>query len=387
VIVAATKLAPAPVGHAALLLTTSGSTGVPKLVPIAQPAIDRFASWAGPHFAIDAGTAVLNCAPLNFDLCLLDIWTSLARGATVVLVDQVETTHAGRLLDLLLAQEVAVVQAVPLCLRLLVEAARERGRRIGCVEQLIVTGEALRPAALEALGETFSAAVMHNVYGCTETNDSFCDEIDLADVRRRGASPIGRPLPGVRARLVGDGGAIVAGAGVGELWVSTPFQTSGYLDASLNAGRFVAGVDAGDPLRTYFRTGDLVRRHADGELTVEGRADLQVKVRGVRVDRAAIEGVLAEHPAVAEAAVLTSDDEAAGTLLHAVVGRRPGAALDGLALRAHCAAHLPLAAIPARMTLVDRPLPRTSTGKLDRAALGRELAEDLPTVSTPATTR
>ncbi|MEU1114303.1 AMP-binding protein [Streptomyces sp. NPDC005866] len=71
----------------ALLLTTSGSTGLPKIVPLSGAALDRFAAWAGDAFGIGPGTTVLNYAPLNFDVCLLDVWTTLARGGRVVLVD------------------------------------------------------------------------------------------------------------------------------------------------------------------------------------------------------------------------------------------------------------------------------------------------------------
>jgi len=378
---------------AALMLTTSGSTGLSKIVPITREAIDRFASWAGPHFGIGARTPVLNCAPLNFDLCLLDVWTSLAWGASVVLVDQNEATHASGLLELLQTHNVAVVQAVPLFYRLVIEAARERPCRVRSVEHLIVTGETMRPAGLEALSEIFDRAVLHNVYGCTETNDSFTGEIDLAEVRRRGIVPIGRPLPGVHARLVAPDGTTVTGEGIGELWVSTPFQTPGYLDPALNAGRFVADVDEDAPERAFFRSGDLIRRHPDGALTVEGRDDFQVKVRGVRVNPHEVEAVLQEHPDVVEAAVLAVGDGASGTQLHAVVHRRADALLSGLVLRGHCAAWLPLAAIPSRMSVVDLSLPRTSTGKLDRARC-HELAEIRPsrpsrplTVLTPATAR
>ncbi|MCI4061681.1 AMP-binding protein [Micromonospora sp. R77] len=77
---------PAPVlpPDTSRLLTTSGSTGTPKLVPLGGPGIDAFTTWAGNAFALGAAARVFNFAPLNFDLALLDVWTTLRHGGCVV---------------------------------------------------------------------------------------------------------------------------------------------------------------------------------------------------------------------------------------------------------------------------------------------------------------
>jgi acyl-coenzyme A synthetase/AMP-(fatty) acid ligase len=100
-----------------------------------------------------------------------------------------------------------------------------------------------------------------------------------------------------------------------------------------------------------------------------GRNDHQVKVRGVRTNVQEVENVVLAHPEVLEAAVVPVPDEEAGTVLHAVVRRAPGSLLNGLHLRAHCAAALPRTAIPGAFEIGDEALPRTSTGKVDRTAL------------------
>ena len=104
------------------MLTTSGSTGLPKIVPLTVGAVDHFTDWAAAQFEIGPGTNVANYAPLNFDLCLLDIWTTLKHGGCVVMVDQDRATHGGYLADLLADNEVNVVQAVPMLYRLLIDA-------------------------------------------------------------------------------------------------------------------------------------------------------------------------------------------------------------------------------------------------------------------------
>ncbi|MEU7424981.1 AMP-binding protein [Streptomyces sp. NPDC040750] len=343
---------------APLLLTTSGSTGTPKIVPIRGEAFERFADWAGRRFHLTDQDTLLAYAPLNFDLSLLDVWTALWLGARTVLVEQQFSADARHLQDLLTRHEVTFVQGVPMLHRLLTQdGAVHPG-----VRTVIFTGDALPQALLRQLGTAFPGAGFHNVFGCTETNDSFLHDADPRAAGER--TPIGRPLPGVRALLLDGDGDILQGPGTGELLVTTPFQTSGYLQRSRNEGVFVPAPDGGDEV--FYRTGDLVTRDADGVHWLQGRTDFQVKVRGVRTNVQEVENVLTAHPDVAEAAVVAIPDPEAGYRLHAQVTRRPGTSLTSLGLRSHSAQRLPRHAIPSSVHVGDVPLPRTSTGKPDR---------------------
>lgn len=348
------------------LLTTSGSTGVPKIVPLTVGAVDRFTDWAVGQFGIGPRTAVLNYAPLNFDLCLLDIWATLKAGGTAVLVAAERSTNGRHLGDLVRANGIGVIQSVPMLFRLLRDSWD--GEPFAHVEHVILTGDKVSARLLAELPLMFPAARIWNLYGCTETNDSLLHEIDPA---AGGDVPVGRPLSGVDALVVDGDGTILSGPASGELVVRTPFQTTGYLDRTgATADRFVQ-LD-GRPGR-YFRSGDLVRRDADGVFTLLGRDDFQVKVRGSRVNLEEIELIVSEHEDVVEAAVIGIPDDVAGTRIHAVVrGRAPGAP-NGLALRDHCRRRLPRVAIPAAIQITDEPLPRTSTGKIDRQTIRRTL--------------
>ncbi|MGW7416290.1 AMP-binding protein [Streptomyces sp. NPDC054863] len=352
----------------ALLLTTSGSTGAPKIVPLGADAVGSFVRWAATTFAMDTGTRVLNYAPLNFDLCLFDVWATLASGGRVVLVDPDQALNGPRLLDLIDRHRVQVVQGVPMLFQLLADAARESGGVLPHVRDALFTGDVMPGPLLARLPELLPGARLHHVYGCTETNDSFVHTVADARAAAGGPLPLGRPLPGVSALLVGADGSVLEGPGTGELLVSTPFQMRGYLGAGAGAPVFVPHP-AGQDARRYFRSGDLVRRLPDGSLILEGRSDHQVKVRGVRVNTQEVEHVLLAHDEVAEAAVLSAADPLAGRLLHAVVRRSPGSALNSLRLRGHLARRLPRAAIPSGLRIVDDPLPRTPTGKIDRQHL------------------
>ncbi|MGP4020937.1 AMP-binding protein [Saccharopolyspora sp. 5N708] len=357
---------PQPPQGVTFMLTTSGSTGLPKIVPLTAVGIDRFIGWAAQRFAIGRGTRVLNYAPISFDLCLLDIWTTLAHGGAVVLVDPTDALHAGRLAALVRRWRVQVVQAVPMLFGLLTGS----GEVFDSVEHAISTGDSMPPGGVAALSAAFPQARLYNLYGCTETNDSLLHEIDPA--RDDGtAVPLGTPLPGVEISVLDADGNEVRGAGSGELLLRSPFQSPGYLGAARGAGRF--GPHPANPSGPqWYRSGDLVSRQADGNLVLLGRTDFRVKVRGVGVDLGEVENALLTHPEVREAVVLAVPNAIGGKRLRALAYRTPGSSLNTLGLRRHCAAVLPRGAMPEEVLIVDESFPRNANGKVDRTAVARE---------------
>ncbi|QKV91479.1 AMP-binding protein [Streptomyces sp. NA02950] len=366
------KAAPPLPSGTGLLLTTSGSTGIPKIVPLGREALGRFTDWAMGTFGLGPGTTVLNYAPLNFDLCLLDIWATLRGGGRVVPVAPDLATNPHQLERLLRRTRPQVVQAVPMFFRLLVQAA-SGGDPVPGVRHVLLTGEHTPRGLRAQLAPLFPEAVFHNVYGCTETNDSLVHSFPAAEAAERETLPLGRPLPGVTVQLR-DGERTVEGPGTGELMVTTPFQSTGYLGAAGTEDRFVpVATDTGE--RVWYRTGDLVRRGTDGELTLVGRNDFQVKVAGVRVNLEQIETVILSHPKVLDAVVVPLPDPLAGTRLCAVVRTAPDSDLTSLRLLGHCSAGLARAALPT-FRLTREPLPTGPTGKADRARIKEELLKD-----------
>src|SRR2546429_2896731 len=128
---------------ASIMLTTSGSTGTPKVVPLGTPAIDRFTEWAHGRFDLGAGRRVLNYAPLNFDLCLLEIWATLRNGGQVIMVEPDRAASGRAMADLLARTAPQVLQAVPMLYEVLL-ADGGPGPITG-VEHVILTRDALRP--------------------------------------------------------------------------------------------------------------------------------------------------------------------------------------------------------------------------------------------------
>jgi acyl-coenzyme A synthetase/AMP-(fatty) acid ligase len=273
----------------------------------------------------------------------------------------------------MIEHSVNVVQAVPMLYRLLIDEARASGQIFDSVRYALTTGDTMPASTLSELPGLFPNARLFNVYGCTETNDSLLYEFDLASGDVPSDIPIGQPLPGVTALIDADGGGYIDGPGVGELIVKTPFQTSGYLNRALNEDKFLEIPDGGDEPRRFFRTGDIVRRHDDASITLEGRNDFYVKVRGVRISTQVVEQAIQEHPDVIEVAVVAVADELAGSRLHALVRREPDSKLNSLSLRQHCTSRLARTEMPSTIEIVTEPLPKTSTGKIDRKRCGPRL--------------
>lgn len=240
-----------------LMLTTSGSTGIPKVVRLSSNGIKAFMEWASSYFKIRAQTRVLNYSPLNFDLSLLEVWTTLWAGATLIISNPDRAVDAVYLAELVERQRPEIIQAVPMFYGLLQRGHEIRGNI--AIEhppkEVLMTGDVMPLILRKQLAKTFSNARFHNVYGCTETNDSFIFSCSASDVATLESLPIGQPVELAQYKIIGDDGLEVSGAGEGMLHVSTPFISQGYTKASLNTDSFYQPNDGAANASTSLATG------------------------------------------------------------------------------------------------------------------------------------
>lgn len=357
-----------------LMLTTSGSTGIPKVVALSEAGIDAFIDWSSRYFGIGDDTRVLNYSPLNFDLTLLEVWTPLAVGGCTIVCNPNRIADAQYLSGLIDKTRPHLVQAVPMFFGLLSLglAARGSGAKPFAPAAIILTGDTVPLHTRKELATVYPNARFHNLYGCTETNDSFIYTCSAGAVASFDTLPIGVPIDRTAYRVVGADGRDLEGAGEGLLHVSTPFLSHGYTRPSLNEGVFYGRDDKDGGLR-YYVTGDRVRREEDGNLYLRGRDDFVVKVRGVRTNLQDIERVILNYPNVRSAIVLGKAHEIYGSVLVAVIEPEDGKQLDSFMLRTYCSENLPRTSIPTKFHILDHPLPITATGKPDRKKVAATL--------------
>lgn len=351
---------------AAYVVYTSGSTGRPKGVVVEHRSLANLLHSHrervfGPAVAA-AGRPlrVAHTAGVSFDASW-DPFLWMVDGHELHIVQDPVRGDAERLVTLLREREVDAVETTPSYARQLVALGLFDG---GTGPRVLALGGEAVDARLWAELRDVPGLTAHNLYGPTEcTVDSVTARSDEE------AEPvIGGPIANTGARVL-DGRLRPAPAGVvGELYLSGAGVARGYLGRpGLTAERFLADPFAADGSRMY-RTGDLVTRRPDGALRYVGRVDGQVKVRGHRIELGEVEAVVAEHPDVAQTAVVLTRTRDGDARLSAFVTARPGGRPDTRGIRDHAARRLPAAMLPG-VVMVLPELPLTPNGKLDRAAL------------------
>ncbi|MGW2254945.1 amino acid adenylation domain-containing protein, partial [Kitasatospora sp. NPDC001660] len=376
---------PVDPGHPAYVIHTSGSTGNPKGVVVPHRNVVRLFGTTEELFGFSAEDVWTLFHSYAFDFSVWELWGALLHGGRLVVVDHETSRSPGRFLELLARERVTVLNQTPSAFYQLMQAdaqAPETGRRLA-LRTVVFGGEPLEHARLASWYERHAqdAPRLVNMYGITETTV----HVTYAALDRSGtaAGQIGTAIPDLRTYVLDDGLRPVAPGVPGELYVAGPGLARGYLNRpGLTAGRFVADPFGPAGARMY-RSGDVVRRAADGSLRYVGRADQQVKVRGFRIELGEIEAALAEHPAVAQVAVLARQDRADDTRLVAYLVPAAGTAPRPAVLREHLAERLPQYMVPSAFVVLDA-LPLTTNGKLDHRALP---APDLVTAGTGRTPR
>ncbi|HTP28962.1 MAG TPA: amino acid adenylation domain-containing protein, partial [Anaeromyxobacteraceae bacterium] len=330
----------------AYILYTSGSTGVPKGVMLSHRNALAFVHWAADRIALSQADRVASVAPFHFDLSVFDLWGSLSRGSTIVIVDEPTVTSGRRMLDRIHSGRISVWYSVPSALALMLSGGLiERGA--SSLRTILFAGEVFPVKHLSRVMAAVPHARFFNLFGPTETNVCAAYEL-LAPVQPdESAIPIGRATCGDVLSILDPERRPVGDGETGELFVDGPTLMLGYW----HGGRRTVAP------RPY-PTGDLVSRRSDGELMYHGRRDHLVKIHGFRVELGEVQSALLSHPAIQEAIVFAGDQTLTAVVVPSDVS------LCVLDIKRWCAERLPRYMIPSEVRLVS-DLPRTSSGKVD----------------------
>jgi len=353
---------PGSTGDAAYIIYTSGSTGRPKGTLIGHDAYVNSVLGTGETIGLTRDDRSLMFASPSFDVSLSDIGLPLAFGAALCPVPYEVLSSPNRFRAFLAALDVTVADITPTYLRLFDGAA------LPSLRVLVTGGEAPFPADVEIYADRH---LYFNAYGPTE--NTITSTIGRLHARDQGSLSCGRPLPNTSIHICDPDGNAVAPGVIGELWLGGTGLARSYVGRpDLTATAFVETARG----RRY-RSGDLGRWRATGEIEILGRTDDQVKLNGIRVELGEIEHAVGSHPDIAQA-VTVLDGDAGAHSLRAFVRTLPGREAPTEEIwREYLAGRLPAYMIPSAVIAVPA-IPLSNSGKVDKAALKTLLAGRSP---------
>lgn len=357
----------------AYVISTSGSTGEPKGIVHTHASGQSYAALTVATYNLDQHDRIASLSPLHFDMATFGLLAGVLAQATVVLVPPAYTRLPASLSSLIDSERITIWYSVPFALIQVLERGVLEQRDCSTLRWVVFAGEVFPKQHLDRLRRQWSHAAFSNAYGPAETN--VCTVFNIPSRIQQGDSyidaqescPIGQPWGNVKALILSEVGDVAEPGTTGELLICGPTTMRSYFagtETSPDAFYF-HGSDR------FYRTGDLVQQTLTGDLIYVGRKDRQVKVRGHRLELEAIESEISAHPATEECAVInllvTEINELCAVVTVSVIG-----SLSPKQIRDWLSNRIPTYAIPTKIVITDR-LNRTSTGKIDRQSLTREM--------------
>ena len=302
-----------------ILLYTSGSTGVPKGCQLTHGNLVCFCHWYRRYYDMKPEHNVAAYASYGFDACMMDMYPALTCGATVhIIAEEIR-------LDLITLNDYFEQNGI---------THSFMTTQVGYQFATNIENHSLK--YLSTGGEKLASLTpptgfdFYNVYGpteCTIFTTTYLVDKKLKDI------PIGKPLDNMRLYIVDPQGHRLPVGAAGELWVSGPQVSRGYLNRPEKTAEAyidnpfsltplpspkVVGSNQSKYSRVY-RTGDIVRYLPDGNISFVGRRDGQVKIRGFRIELKEVEGVIREFPGIKDATVQAFDEEGGGKFIAAYI--------------------------------------------------------------------
>jgi amino acid adenylation domain-containing protein len=352
----------------AYVMYTSGSTGHPKGVEgTHRAAINRF-EWMWREYAFQSGEICCQKTALNFVDSVWETFGPLLQGVSIVIIPEEIVLEPEQLVERLSEQKVTRIVLVPSLLRVLLEDVSELGSRLSAVKLWISSGEALPLELAKRFREEFPRATLLNLYGSSEIAGDVTS-FEVKSVDELSSVPIGKPISNVQIFILDRNMKPVPIGVSGEIYAAGDCLARGYHQRpQLTAERFLINPFSSDESERFYRTGDLGRFLADGNVEYLGRADSQIKLRGIRIEPGEIESILTAHPLVHEAVVIVPGKRLEAQQLVAYVVGVDGQPPSTAELRRFLKSRVPDYLIPSSFIPVAR-LPLLPNGKIDRKAL------------------
>jgi amino acid adenylation domain-containing protein len=369
----------------AYIIYTSGSTGKPKGIMHTHHSCLSYVNWAVQTVDVTPNDRLGNHCPLHFDISIFDWFAAAVAGACVIVIPDEYTKLPASYAQLIASSQMTVLFTVPFALIQLAQYGEVDKHDMSKLRWITFAGEPMVIKHLHTMMQLLPHVTFDNMFGPAETN--VCAHYIVTNVdANTSVIPIGKMCNIAQSLIVDEQDKPVNDGETGELLVRTPTMMCGYwASPALNSQAFYK-LDA-EITKTYYRTGDLVKIDASGQMWFVGRKDRQVKIRGYRVELDEIEAVLVSHSSVEEAAVYpistsvsaqlnsTNTAQDTSTSLHASYTCKSDDRCHSddinKELLKFLKANLPSYAIPSTLTKVHA-FPRTSSEKIDRNQIIKE---------------
>ncbi|MFN6462896.1 MAG: non-ribosomal peptide synthetase [Nostoc sp. DedVER02] len=339
----------------AYVIYTSGSTGMPKGVTIEHKAIVNLALGWIETFQVQPHSRVLQFGSFSFDLSIGEIATALSAGACLYLGNKDTLLPGDSLVDFLIQHKITHSLLSPSALSVLPKAS------FPDLQCITVGGEAC-PA--ELVSQWGIEQNLYNCYGPTESTVTAAIYLCQPNGKK---PPIGKPISNVHIYILDAHNQPLPPGIPGELCVAGIGLARGYLNRSEITSQKFLEIELFGKTQRIYKTGDLARWNAEGNLEYFGRIDEQIKLRGFRVELGEIESLLLQHPLVQEAIVILYKTDNNSRLLAYITAAEKSINLE-IEVKEYLKNRLPNYMIPSQIMVLEQ-LPLTANGKLDRRAL------------------
>jgi amino acid adenylation domain-containing protein len=345
----------------AYVIYTSGSTGQPKGVEITHQSLLNLVHWHQHTFGVTSADRASQVASVGFDAAVWEIWPYLAVGASLHMADDETVSNPESLRDWLVAQRITISFIPTPMAEHLLTLPWPSGT---VLRTMLIGGDTLHrypPVGLPFL--------LVNNYGPTECTVVATSGPVYSNELTHQLPPIGSPIANTQVYILDESGKQVPMGTAGELHIGGMGVARGYRNRpDLTGERFIPNPFGANPGERLFKTGDVARFLADGQIAFLGRRDEQVKVRGFRVELNEVTATLNEHPDIQQSVVLAREAAPGDTRLIAYFVAVPRSQPTLGELRNFLEARLPDFMVPATFVRLEK-LPLTANGKVDRKSL------------------
>ena len=363
----------------AYIAYTSGTTGLPKAISGTMNPVAHFIEWYQSEYQLSAADRFSMLSGIAHDPLLRDVFTPLAIGSTLVIPSPVQLLDPLQLLQWFAEKRISVTHLTPAMGQLLTGATDwqsdtgvEEQFQLPCLRLAAFGGDRLTMATVKALLAYAPSVQCSNFYGATETPQAMSHQqvVVAEDDKNAQFVPVGKGIDGSQLLIVKPNHQLASVGEVGEIWIRSPYLSSGYLNED-EQQRFISNPFANGQNATdrIYRTGDKGRYLEDGSVHFLGRLDQQIKIRGFRVEPAEVQQALNMLDSIQSSVVVDGVDQRGDVCLIAYLVCHPDTELpDNDELRQAMRRHLPDYMVPSVFAAIDS-IPLTPNGKLDRRAL------------------